>query len=470
MNKLIPLLAVGLLAACASPRTGELAQCNVEYESPPATLTSDQDAIADSLQESAFLAMASGVDIQLRANPVKDSRISLESRISNRLKQKLLNSEEYRVLALSTGGAWGAFGSGFLHGLTENEFADNADITEKKYDLVTGASTGAIIAPFAFLGEKSDYKAIAELYLNLTDDQVFTRRPLLSLLTADSVFNTTRMKDFFLGKMDEFDILERVAIEARDNRVLAVSAVNLDTGQLEIFDLTEIAIMEGPTDEERAEMFVDRLLASASVTGAFNPVFIDGCMYTDSGARRNVFITSEFVACYANFSNYRVSMDDHRLGGQKYAIATQLPASANPSTPDGQFCVGGPPAEAGGARPSIRVDMVVNSSRTLGRQVTEHGLRPILFRALPTIMDSTMSASISRIADTGTIFGWRVRYRDAFDLGLATGGSVFSLDGQVFSPDFLEKVNAAGYKAGTDSSPWRDIPAPSDPTFIDPTS
>ncbi|MEE9141883.1 MAG: patatin-like phospholipase family protein, partial [Gammaproteobacteria bacterium] len=52
---------------------------------------------------------------------------------------------EHNYLALSGGGSNGAFGAGLLVGWTEH--GDRPEFT-----IVTGISTGALIAPFAFLG------------------------------------------------------------------------------------------------------------------------------------------------------------------------------------------------------------------------------------------------------------------------------------------------------------------------------
>jgi len=58
------------------------------------------------------------------------------------------------------------------------------------FDVVTGVSTGALIAPFAFLGDARSIDTIVELYRNPGRDLVKRRWPLYFLLV-----NTTDVDD-----------------------------------------------------------------------------------------------------------------------------------------------------------------------------------------------------------------------------------------------------------------------------------
>jgi hypothetical protein len=67
-------------------------------------------------------------------------------------------------LAISGGGANGAFGAGFLNGWT-------AAGTRPEFKVVTGISTGALIAPFAFLGPEYD-EVLHRFYTTLRSENI----------------------------------------------------------------------------------------------------------------------------------------------------------------------------------------------------------------------------------------------------------------------------------------------------------
>lgn len=69
---------------------------------------------------------------------------------------KLEAQKEFAFLALSGGGADGAFGAGILNGWTTTG-------RRPEFTVVSGASTGALMAPFAFLGPAYD-DVIKDIY------------------------------------------------------------------------------------------------------------------------------------------------------------------------------------------------------------------------------------------------------------------------------------------------------------------
>jgi|SRR5579871_1736222 len=165
------------------------------------------------------------------------------------------------ILALSGGGADGAFGAGALVGLTRSA-------SRPSFSVVTGVSTGALIAPYAFLGPAWDDQLI-EVYTSGRAEHVLQSRGLGALF-GSSVYRGRPLKDL-VDRYATEELIEAVAHEASTGRLLLVATTNVSTGEPVVWDLGSIAMNGGPG--ARA-LFRDVLVASASVPGLFPPVVI----------------------------------------------------------------------------------------------------------------------------------------------------------------------------------------------------
>jgi len=165
------------------------------------------------------------------------------------------------ILALSGGGADGAFGAGALVGLTRSA-------ARPQFSVVTGVSTGALIAPYAFLGPDWDDQ-LAEVYTSGQAEHVLHSRGLGALF-GSSVYSGAPLKDL-IDRYVTAELVQAVAREASAGRLLLVATTDVSTGEPVIWDLGSIAINGGVG--ARA-LFRDVLVASASVPGLFPPVVI----------------------------------------------------------------------------------------------------------------------------------------------------------------------------------------------------
>ncbi len=165
------------------------------------------------------------------------------------------------VLVLSGGGSNGAFGAGALVGWSESGKRPN-------FDIVTGISTGALMAPFAFLGSKYNDQ-LENLYTQTSDAGIFTSRGPLGIF-KESLNDTSPLRTQ-LGETMTDELLDEIAAEHKKGRRLYVGTTDLDMGEAVTWDMGGIAA-SGKSD--RKSRFVQILLASASVPGIFNPVFI----------------------------------------------------------------------------------------------------------------------------------------------------------------------------------------------------
>jgi predicted acylesterase/phospholipase RssA len=190
------------------------------------------------------------------------------------------------VLALSGGGMYGAFDVGVLQGWSQSG-------KRPEFDVITGISTGALIAPFAFVGPKYD-DFLREMYLSITPEQIYKKRRLTSILFSESVASSEPLKKL-IDRAVTPELLQEVAAAHQQGRRLYVGTTNLDSRKLVIWDMGAIASSGKPDALER---FRTILLASSSVPGFFPPVYIEieveggkfHEMHVDGGASSSVFV------------------------------------------------------------------------------------------------------------------------------------------------------------------------------------
>lgn len=163
------------------------------------------------------------------------------------------------VLVLSGGGMNGAYAAGVLKGWT-------AAGARPSFDVVTGISTGALIAPFAFLGLEYDVE-LERLYTSMRQENIFRPR----LFGLDSLVSSAPLEKQIAAAATP-EILQKIAETHRQGRRLYVGTTNLDTKKLVVWDMGAIAVRN--TVESRM-LFQKVLLASCSVPGLLPPVAID---------------------------------------------------------------------------------------------------------------------------------------------------------------------------------------------------
>ena len=196
-------------------------------------------------------------------------------------------------LALSGGGSDGAFGAGVLAGWT-------ASGKRPEFDLVTGVSTGALTAPFAFLGPKYD-EALKKVFTESNTKDIAIAQPIRGLLGGDSLASNAPLAKVVAFYVNDAFMAE-VADEHRKGRRLLIGTTNLDAERPVIWDMGQIAVSGRP---EALDLFRKVLLASAAIPAVFPPGFIQVAagggvyeeMHVDGGATREVFLVpTQFMA------------------------------------------------------------------------------------------------------------------------------------------------------------------------------
>ena len=192
----------------------------------------------------------------------------------------------HNYLAISGGGANGAFGAGLLVGWT-------ATGERPEFSMVTGVSTGALTAPFAFLGPDYDDE-MKEVYTSTFTHDIATKRNVLDAAFGDSMTDTAPLKKL-IAKYIDAEMIEAIAREHKRGRRLFVGTVNLDAARSVIWNIGAIAASDYP---QKTELIRELLRASAAIPVAFPPVLISveaegkqyDEMHVDGGTGSQVFV------------------------------------------------------------------------------------------------------------------------------------------------------------------------------------
>jgi hypothetical protein len=305
-------------------------------------------------------------------------------------------------LVLSGGGDDGAFGAGLLTGWT-------ARGDRPEFDVVTGISAGALIAPFAFLGPAYD-GALREVFTELRPQDLVLFRYLVSaVLFGDALADTSPLYQVIARFADEA-MLAAVAREYTRGRLLLVGTVNLDLQRPVVWNMGAIAASGHPL---ALDLFRRVLLASASIPGAFPPVMmnveLDGQrfqeMHVDGGAAMQLFLYPEGV---------RIPRDGRQ-----------------------------------------RTVHVIRNGRV--ERPFEEGARRGIFsiarRAAETLLDFSARGDIARL--------YLLAERDGLRFRLAAVGPGFRADRpEPFAPSYMRALFAHGAEVGRTGQGWRESPIP----------
>jgi len=311
-------------------------------------------------------------------------------------------------LALSGGGDNGAFGAGVMLGWT-------ASGTRPAFNIVTGVSAGALIAPFAFLGPDYD-PALRELFTGLRARDVILLPRLLNagfaLLFGEALADTSPLSRL-INRHADHAMLAAIAREYARGRLLLIGTTNLDLQRPVVWNIGAIAASGHP---DALPLFRRILLASASIPGAFPPVLVDveqdgqgfQEMHVDGGTSAQVFL-------YPPTLNLR-----RELGGPGPAL--------------------------------VRTAYVIRNGRVdLEAGITTRGTLSITRRAATTLLHFSGLGDIDRI--------YLTTQRDGVAFRLAYIGTDFQAPrSEPFDPFFMRALFDYGYAKAQAGYPWMTGP------------
>jgi hypothetical protein len=174
-----------------------------------------------------------------------------------------VKGDQLNILALSGGGANGAFGAGIVNGLH-----DSGQL--KQYTVVTGISAGSLIAPFVFTGG-DDIPRLKKVILGINDKMVLGKRNFLNALLKDAFTDGEKLFEF-IEEVYTPEMIERIAQQHQEGRRLFIGTSHFDSNDLVIWNVGQIAQSNLPN---KARLIHQILAASSSMPGVFPPQFIE---------------------------------------------------------------------------------------------------------------------------------------------------------------------------------------------------
>lgn len=311
-------------------------------------------------------------------------------------------------LAVSGGGDDGAFGAGLLVGWTQAG-------DRPTFILVTGVSTGALIAPFAFLGSEYD-EALRAVYTQVTPQDIATPRSLLAALTSDAIADNQPLFRL-ISQYFTPDLLARIAQEYRKGRLLLIGTTNLDARRPVVWNMGAIA-EAAANNPQAVELFRRILLASAAIPGEFPPVMfdveVDGQpyqeMHVDGGAMRQLFLYPVNLRDAAKHEHIKIFAQRQR---KAYLIRN---ARLDP-------------------------DWAVVERKTL----------TIAGRAISSLIETQGIGDLYQL--------YLLAQKDGLDFNLAHIGADFTAEHQEdFDPAYMRTLFDYGYQLGRKGYPWKKAP------------
>jgi predicted patatin/cPLA2 family phospholipase len=320
---------------------------------------------------------------------------------------------EVNVLLLSSGGQYGAFGVGVLNGWSDN---GQGEFDFPTFDIVTGVSTGAMIAPFVLSEEDYSIQRIADLFKQADDSFAILRGVFFFMPWRSSIFDTRVLRERIASEVDEAAVLE-VAVAHEEHRILLVGAVDLDLGRFHIWDMGPIA--EQAIHDGNLSRFHDAMISSASIPAAFPPIEIDGVLYTDGAVALATFL------------------------GLDRDVVRQSVAEYKRRHPEAQ-------------PPRLRMWMIVNGHIDTQAELARQGWTSVALRSASVIARYSLRTTLRQMQLGAELMGRDIEMPVEFRY-IAVPDDVDLLEptNRLFDQAFMAQLHALGYRMGSEASSWR---------------
>lgn len=319
-------------------------------------------------------------------------------------KYSAITGKPHNYLAISGGGANGAFGAGLLVGWSAR--GDRPEFT-----MVTGISTGALAAPFVFLG--SDYDdELEQLYTTISTGDILKQRNFFSRFFSDSAMDSRPLAALLEHYIDE-PMMRAIAAESKKGRSLHIGTTHLDAGRPVSWNIGKIARSGHP---EALKLIRQILLASSSIPAIFPPVLIDveaqgqryDELHVDGGVSMQVFFYPAGVEWSLVLKKYKVQGTPHLY--------------------------------------------IIRNSRLDSRwKETTNKAIPIAARSLDTLIRNQGIGDLYRL--------YILTKRDGLDFNLAYIPNDFNVSqNEMFDPEYMKSLFDLGFNMGKNGYTWSKAP------------
>jgi hypothetical protein len=314
-----------------------------------------------------------------------------------------LYRKPFIALAISGGGSNGAFTAGLINGWT-------AAGTRPTFSVVTGISTGALCAPFVFLGPAYDAK-LKEVFTEYSTKDLVIMRGKWDTIRNDSAADSAPLRAMIAKYIDDA-VMQEIATEYRKGRFLYISTTNLDAMRPVVWNIGRIAASGAPG---ALDLIHDAMLASASIPVAFPPMMIEveangqrfEEMHVDGGVTRQSFLFS--------------------FGLDNKELLRKLKAK------------------------SATAYIIRNSKLQPKWEIVERNIPAIAGRSVDSLIRTQGIYDFHR-EYTGTM-------QYGFDFNLVYIPNDFEVESnEPFDPVYMNKLYERGYKMGKEGVPWLKAP------------
>jgi predicted acylesterase/phospholipase RssA len=317
------------------------------------------------------------------------------------------------MLVISGGGDWGAFGAGVLKGWGRV----TGELARPQFDVVTGVSTGAMIAPLAFLGDDESIERIVKLYRNPQRDWTASRGLVFFLPNNPSFYALPGLEREMRTALDR-RMLERIAAEERTGRLLLVNTTNIDLGDSRVWNI--VAESKRALADRSEEHVYRILLASAGIPAVFPARSIGDYLYVDGAITGNIVFRGR-------------TREEESFAARWRAAYPKLPM------------------------PRLRYWVIFNNQFRFPPQMTRESWHAIMERAM------IMSTQTSTVNSMRHLFVQaelaRLKYRSEVDVRvMAVPESWVPPKPGEFQPEVMNALADLGEEMGANPASWRTDP------------
>ncbi len=338
----------------------------------------------------------------------EDLVLSMQQYMATKPEGFKYGDETFNIMAFSGGGSFGAFATGVLNGW-------DAAGTRPTFKLVTGISTGSLIAPFAFLGGKYDQK-IGQLYTSINTNNIMKKESLWSIATGTPYAADNAPLAGMIERIIDEEMLQDIAKAHSEGRRLFLGTTNLDAQRLVVWNMGAIASSGHP---DALELFRKIMLASAAMPVAFPPSLIEveagGSIYdemhVDGGVSTEVFF-------YGDLFDIDQAHKTLNIEG----------------------------------KPEVRIFIMRSGQLEHQYKEVEMSIFSIAGKAMTGLTSSQAIGDLYRI--------YTITQRDGIDYNLGSVPADYvSQAKEPFDPDDLKRLYDLGYKMAISGYPWEKYPS-----------